>query len=290
MNLRSFNIGARLGAGFGLILLSTVGMLGLALFGAHVDRQTLLQTLETSARREAQATAMQTALLGSAVAVRNMGLQTTVDAVQRDEAEAKKQRANYLAAMKELEASELSASEREPLTRLAADDREMAARLTEAVDFAATFNAEQAAAVITQKIDPLLKRALVDLGSFTALQKTSAARAADTARDEAARAERLAVVAAVLVTAVSVALAWRLTTSITRPLRAAEHAATRVAGGDLAFDIVRRTVEKGVLMFGPVGPGGSTVKICPPLVISPEAIEDSAAAFGEAVAEAVSAR
>ena len=65
---------------------------------------------------------------------------------------------------------------------------------------------------------------------------------------------------------------------------------TRNPDGDLAFDIVRRTVEKGVLMFGPVGPGGSTVKICPPLVISPEAIEDSAAAFGEAVAEAVSAR
>jgi 4-aminobutyrate aminotransferase / (S)-3-amino-2-methylpropionate transaminase / 5-aminovalerate transaminase len=65
---------------------------------------------------------------------------------------------------------------------------------------------------------------------------------------------------------------------------------TKNPDGDLAFDIVRRTVEKGVLMFGPVGPGGSTVKICPPLVISPEAIEDSAAAFEEAVAEAVAAR
>jgi len=53
---------------------------------------------------------------------------------------------------------------------------------------------------------------------------------------------------------------------------------TRTPDGDLAFDIVRRTVEKGVLMFGPVGHGGATVKICPPLVIPPEAIEDSAAA------------
>jgi 4-aminobutyrate aminotransferase/diaminobutyrate-pyruvate transaminase/4-aminobutyrate aminotransferase/(S)-3-amino-2-methylpropionate transaminase len=65
---------------------------------------------------------------------------------------------------------------------------------------------------------------------------------------------------------------------------------TKNPDADLAFDIVRRTVEKGVLMFGPVGPGGSTVKICPPLVISPEAIEESAAAFEEAVAEAVAAR
>jgi 4-aminobutyrate aminotransferase/diaminobutyrate-pyruvate transaminase/4-aminobutyrate aminotransferase/(S)-3-amino-2-methylpropionate transaminase len=65
---------------------------------------------------------------------------------------------------------------------------------------------------------------------------------------------------------------------------------TKTPDGDLAFDIVRRTVEKGVLMFGPVGHLGSTVKICPPLVIPPEAIEESVAAFEEAVAEAVAAR
>ena len=56
----------------------------------------------------------------------------------------------------------------------------------------------------------------------------------------------------------------------------------------LAFDIVKRSVEKGVLMFSPVGPGGGTVKICPPLMISQAAIEESTAVFGEAVAEAVS--
>ncbi len=65
---------------------------------------------------------------------------------------------------------------------------------------------------------------------------------------------------------------------------------TKTPDGDLAFDIVRRTVEKGVLMFGPVGHLGSTVKICPPLVISPEAIEESAGAFEEAVGEAVAGR
>ncbi len=55
----------------------------------------------------------------------------------------------------------------------------------------------------------------------------------------------------------------------------------------LAFDIVKRSVEKGVLMFSPVGPGGGTVKICPPLMINQAAMEESTAVFGEAVAEAV---
>ncbi len=55
----------------------------------------------------------------------------------------------------------------------------------------------------------------------------------------------------------------------------------------LAFDIVRRTIEKGVLMFSPVGFGGGTVKICPPLVINEEAMNESLDAFEEAVKEAV---
>jgi 4-aminobutyrate aminotransferase-like enzyme len=54
--------------------------------------------------------------------------------------------------------------------------------------------------------------------------------------------------------------------------------------------VVRRSVEKGVLMFSPVGQGGATVKICPPLVISEAAILDSVAALEEAFTEAVDAQ
>ena len=49
----------------------------------------------------------------------------------------------------------------------------------------------------------------------------------------------------------------------------------------LAFEIVKRSIEKGLLMFSPVGPGGGTVKICPPLMITEEALEDSLVAFRE---------
>ncbi len=56
---------------------------------------------------------------------------------------------------------------------------------------------------------------------------------------------------------------------------------------DLAFDVVRRAMEKGVLMFAPVGFGSATVKISPPLVISEDAIVESVDALEEAFAEAV---
>ena len=59
---------------------------------------------------------------------------------------------------------------------------------------------------------------------------------------------------------------------------------------DLATDIVWRSLQKGVLMFSPVGFGGGTVKISPPLCLTPEAAEESLGAFEQAVREATAAR
>jgi 4-aminobutyrate aminotransferase-like enzyme len=66
-------------------------------------------------------------------------------------------------------------------------------------------------------------------------------------------------------------------------------AGTREPDADLAWDVVRRAMEKGVLMFAPVGFGGATVKIAPPLVITEDAIDDSVSALEEAFAEATQA-
>ncbi len=51
---------------------------------------------------------------------------------------------------------------------------------------------------------------------------------------------------------------------------------------DLAFEIVRHCYQQGVLMFAPVGFGGATVKIAPPLVITEEAIIESTAVLEKA--------
>lgn len=50
---------------------------------------------------------------------------------------------------------------------------------------------------------------------------------------------------------------------------------------DVALDLVWRTIQKGVLMFAPVGFGGATIKICPPLSITEAALIESLDAFEE---------
>ena len=62
---------------------------------------------------------------------------------------------------------------------------------------------------------------------------------------------------------------------------------TKEPDGDLAWRIVERSVEKGVLMFSPVGVGGGTVKISPPLVICEAAVIESVAVLEESFRECV---
>jgi 4-aminobutyrate aminotransferase-like enzyme len=61
---------------------------------------------------------------------------------------------------------------------------------------------------------------------------------------------------------------------------------TEQPNGAVALDIVRRCFESGLLMFAPVGLGGATVKISPPLITPRDAIEEGLAVL-EAAFESV---
>jgi 4-aminobutyrate aminotransferase/diaminobutyrate-pyruvate transaminase/4-aminobutyrate aminotransferase/(S)-3-amino-2-methylpropionate transaminase len=56
---------------------------------------------------------------------------------------------------------------------------------------------------------------------------------------------------------------------------------------DLAWDTINLCMERGVLLFSPVGFGGGTIKICPPLDINEEALRESLDVFEDAFAEGV---
>ena len=54
--------------------------------------------------------------------------------------------------------------------------------------------------------------------------------------------------------------------------------------GPLAMDVVDHCVRHGVMLYAPLGPGGATVKINPPLVITEEPLREGLAVFADAVA------
>lgn len=60
--------------------------------------------------------------------------------------------------------------------------------------------------------------------------------------------------------------------------------------GDLTWEVVQGCIERGVLMFSPVGFGSATVKIAPPLVINEAAILESVSVLEDVFAEVLSRR
>lgn len=56
---------------------------------------------------------------------------------------------------------------------------------------------------------------------------------------------------------------------------------------EAAFKIVQKCIHKGVMLYAPLGPGGATVKINPPLVITEDALREGLAVVEEAIQETV---
>ncbi len=56
---------------------------------------------------------------------------------------------------------------------------------------------------------------------------------------------------------------------------------------ELAWQVVRICMEKGLLFFAPVGFGGGTIKVCPPLCINEEALLEGIDVLDSAIAQAI---
>ena len=63
---------------------------------------------------------------------------------------------------------------------------------------------------------------------------------------------------------------------------------TKQPDHDLAHRVIELGYQKGLLMFAPVGAWGQTVKICPPLTMKQDALEEGIAVLHEAFDQAVS--
>jgi len=62
-------------------------------------------------------------------------------------------------------------------------------------------------------------------------------------------------------------------------------AGTKDPDAEIAFKVVEKCFQKGLMVYAPLGPGGGTVKINPPLIIAEDAMLEGVLVFQEAVEE-----
>ncbi len=233
MNPRQWPIGARLGAGFGLVLavLAAVVGLGTTLTAAH--KRELVAGLDAANTKSALAATMKGALLEAAIATRNIGLQADVEQMQKQEAAFKAQRRIFEQARDGLAATGMASEEKTLLAELARLDQAAGEQLKAAMGQSLAFNSEAAAKIIASNIDPLTQKMVVAINQLVDLQLAAAQRVVDRSVEADGRLNAVLLGCAAAALVLGALCAWVTTRSITRPLGAAVRVAQQVAAGEL---------------------------------------------------------
>ncbi|WP_395400007.1 methyl-accepting chemotaxis protein [Pseudoduganella sp. UC29_106] len=237
MNVRDYKIGTRLGFGFGVILLILVSVVLLANVLNYRNKSQLMAGLDLTSAKTLQAQAMKSAMLETGIAMRNIGLQSDVSLMQKEEEKVKANRARYDAARAKLQGLGLDDGEKKVLGEITALDQDLDKAFKEALGQVMAFNSEGAAKVIATRIDPLNQQTLAALNKLVDQQHgASAALKESSNASDKSLMSMLFVLSAVAV-AVGVVCALFITRSITGPLKFAVSVAQKVAGGELTSQV-----------------------------------------------------
>jgi methyl-accepting chemotaxis protein len=238
MNLRDFKIGARLRIGFGSILLILVAMVLMTNYLNYSNKSKLTKGLELSTAKNLQAGAMKSAMLETGIAMRNIGLQSDVSLMQKEEKKVKDQRARYEKAVADLKALGLHDEEKKALADIAALDADTASAFKEAIGQILAFNSEGGAKVISGRIDPLNTQTLALINKLVDMQQAYAKEVMDGSVKSDRNLMFMLFVLGGVAVALGVVCAAIITRSITAPLSGAVEVAQKVATGELTSQVV----------------------------------------------------
>ena len=237
MNLRDFKIGTRLRLAFGSILLILVAMVLLTNVLNYRNKGELRTGLELTTAKTLQAAAMKSAMLETGIAMRNIGLQSDVSLMQKEENKVKEQRKRYDAAREKLQSLGLNDAEKKTLGDIAALDKETDVAFKEAIGQVLAFNSEGAAKVIASRIDPLNQQTLTALNSLVDMQQKAATNVLEGSVSADTQLMMMLFVMGGVAVAIGVVGAIIITSSIVRPLQGAVAVAQKVAGGELTSQV-----------------------------------------------------
>ncbi|UTY58845.1 methyl-accepting chemotaxis protein [Massilia sp. erpn] len=237
MNVRDYKIGTRLGFGFGVLLLILVVMDLSAGILNYRNKTQLTAGLDLTTAKNQQAQAMKSAMLETGIAMRNIGLQSDVNLMQKEEGKVKDQRQRYDAARSKLQSLGLNETENKVLADIAALDRDVDAAFKEAIGQVLAFNSEGAAKVIASRIDPLNQQTLASLNKLVDLQQAAAREMQERSVTADTSLMVFLFVLGGAAVAIGIVFSVYITRSITVPLSGAVSVAQKVAAGELTSDV-----------------------------------------------------
>jgi methyl-accepting chemotaxis protein len=237
MHLRSLRIGTRLAIGFGIILAMLVVALAADYVVSTRNREAMIAGLEVSNAKSALAADIKSALLEGGIAMRNIGLQSDLGAMKKEEEKVKALRARFNEARDKLSAFGLTDSEKTILGALGKLDQETDAPFKEAIRLVTAFNSEDAIKMIATRIDPLNQQALTEINKLVDIQQAAAHQVLDNTVESGRQLMNMLFVIGAVALLVGGAFAWTMTRSIIQPLQDAVLVARRVAAGDVASKV-----------------------------------------------------
>jgi len=237
MVLRKLKIGARLGLGFGAIMVMIIGVSLGAIYLDKVNRDHLAATISAASAKEHLAVEMKLLALEQSSAMRNLVLIADVKGMANAYDRIKSLQESLDVARERIAKLDLSPAEHQVVAAIAKIDAEFDAPIKEAYEFASHFRTEDTGNLMLRVIDPLVRRQLGELDTLVQQQRGAyqEAMSSSLAQGERLMLFMLAMLAGTAVLATL--FAYALTRSISGPLRESVAVARRVAAGDLTSRI-----------------------------------------------------
>jgi len=237
------SVAQRLAVGFGLVaaLLATVCAVGIG--NAWQSQRLIEETLGPAQVRFNAAAELLSQVQRQDVAIRNIGLFSDPEAMQRQAALIKTLDAQVLGTLQQLAASAVDPQDRSDIGTVQTIAKQTAPHYAKAIALALAFQPEDAVKVLTSNIEaPSAQRASV-LTRFAERQRVHVLEAAASIAASGRTAGRLIAVSGVVGLIVAAICGWLVTRSVTVPLVAAVRLADRVAAGDLSRDGLRQSEQ-----------------------------------------------
>ncbi|NML61618.1 HAMP domain-containing protein [Massilia sp. RP-1-19] len=240
MSFSNLKIGARLGLGFALVLallalLAAVAGVGLASM-ARIETR-LTQIVDDNNVKIFSISNVADNFRDISLAVSNMVVQENPAELQKQVDALAAARARYGKAKKIFLATNLNEQEKTLLARLDAAIAFATPKVDKTVELSVAGSRVEAAQSMTMHSAPGTAAAIAVIDEIVQLEKDQAGQAAADAKTAYASARNQVLLIALIAVLAGVAVAWFITRSITRPIRAAVKVAETVASGDLSSTI-----------------------------------------------------